>query len=56
MREWIHRLNNPLPAAQVGNKLLIKKSVFDEWIMMHSVKRSESVDVIVNDVMHRMRD
>jgi hypothetical protein len=44
-----------LPAVQVGNKLLIKKSMFDEWAMTHAVKASESVNVIVNDVMRRMR-
>jgi len=55
VREWIHRPNNPLPAAQVGNKLLVRKSVFDEWLAAHTVAPSHGVDVIVNDVMRRMR-
>lgn len=55
IREWIHRPNNPLPAAQVGNKLLIKRSLFDGWLAAHTVEPSQCLDVIVNDVMERMR-
>ena len=55
IREWIHRVNNPLPAARVGNKLLIKRSAFDEWLAAHTVGPSQSVDVIVKDVMQRVR-
>lgn len=54
VRNWIHQPNNPLPVAQVGNKLLVKKSTFDEWVMAHQVKPDETVDVIVNDVLRRM--
>jgi excisionase family DNA binding protein len=55
IRDWIHRLNNPLPAAQVGTKLLIKRSVFDQWLSAQAVEPPTRVDVIVNDVMQRMR-
>jgi len=55
IREWIHRSENPLPAAQVGNKLSVKKSVFDEWLTARTVEPSHGVDVIVNDMMRRMR-
>jgi excisionase family DNA binding protein len=56
LREWIHRFENPLPAIQVGNKLLVKKSVFDEWLAQHTVAPSETVNVIVEDAMRRLRD
>jgi excisionase family DNA binding protein len=55
IREWIHRPTNPLPAAQVGGKLLVKRSVFDQWVMAHPVEPNETVDVIVNDVIRRIR-
>jgi excisionase family DNA binding protein len=55
IREWIHRPTNPLPAARVGGKLLVKRSVFDQWVMAHPVEPNETVDVIVNDMMRRMR-
>jgi excisionase family DNA binding protein len=42
LREWIHRPVNPLPASQVGGKMLIRRSAFDSWLEEHQVK---SVDV-----------
>ncbi len=55
IREWIHRTNNPLPAAQVGNKLLISRTVFDDWLAGHTVQPQQSVTAIVEDVMQRIR-
>ena len=54
LRNWIHAPADPLPAFQVGGKLLVRKSAFDQWVMAHPVAASERVDVIVNDVMRRM--
>ena len=54
LRGWIRRPINPLPAVQVGNKLLVKRSIFDDWLSGHSVAQSQSVDLIVNDVMQDM--
>ena len=42
LREWIHRTLNPLPAARVGTKILVRRSTFDHWLENHRVK---SVDV-----------
>lgn len=47
VRDWIHRPNNPLPAVQV----LVKRSVFDDWLTAHPVQSSQGVDLIVNDLM-----
>jgi excisionase family DNA binding protein len=55
VREWIHRTNNPLPAAQVGNKLLISRTVFNNWLAGHTVQLLQSVTAIVEDVMQRIR-
>jgi excisionase family DNA binding protein len=41
-REWIHRSTNPLPAVQVGGKILVRRSTFDQWLENHRLK---SVDV-----------
>ena len=38
LREWIHRASNPLPAARVGAKLLIRRSTFDRWLESHELK------------------
>jgi excisionase family DNA binding protein len=55
VREWIHRTNNPLPAVQVGNKLLISRAVFNDWLARHTVQPPQSVTAIVEDVMQRIR-
>jgi excisionase family DNA binding protein len=55
VREWVHRPTNPLPASQVGNKLLISRTAFDEWLTAHMVQPPQGVTAIVNDVMQRMR-
>jgi len=38
LRQWIHRVINPLPAARVGTKILVRRSVFDRWLEAHEVK------------------
>jgi excisionase family DNA binding protein len=55
VRDWVHRPTNPLPAAQVGNKLLIRRTAFDEWLTAHRVQPPQGVSAIVNDVMKRIR-
>jgi len=42
LREWIHRPTNPLPASQVGSKILVRRSTFDRWLEAHHI---ESVDI-----------
>jgi excisionase family DNA binding protein len=38
LREWIHRPDDPLPASQVGGKILVRRTTFDEWIEKHRIK------------------
>ena len=38
IREWIHRPLNPLPAVQVGRKILVRRSAFDRWLNGHQFK------------------
>lgn len=35
LREWVHRSVKPLPAVRVGTKILIRRSVFDDWLQSH---------------------
>jgi excisionase family DNA binding protein len=39
LREWIHRPVDPLPAARVGAKLLIRRGAFDRWLESHLIKQ-----------------
>jgi excisionase family DNA binding protein len=53
LREWIHRSINPLPAACVGNKFLVRRSTFDQWLENHRVKTVDLgciVDELVAEV------
>jgi len=50
LREWIHRTLNPLPAARVGTKILVRRSTFDHWLENHRVK-SVDVGCIVDELV-----
>ena len=50
LREWIHRSINPLPAAQVGTKILVRRSTFDRWLENHSLKTID-VGCIVDELV-----
>ena len=50
LREWIHRSANPLPAARVGTKILVRKSTFDQWLENHMVKNID-VGGIVDEMV-----
>ena len=50
LREWVHRSMNPLPAARVGTKILVRRSAFDHWLENHSLK-SLDVGCIVDELV-----
>lgn len=50
LRDWIHRADNPLPASQVGTKILVRRSVFDRWLEDHQVK-SIDVESMVEEIL-----
>jgi excisionase family DNA binding protein len=53
LRAWMHRETNPLPAVQVGSKILVKRAQFDIWLERHRILPISSVDVdsIVAELM-----
>jgi excisionase family DNA binding protein len=50
LREWIHRLENPLPAVRVGTKILVRRSTFDAFLEAHKI-RAIDVSCMVNEVL-----
>jgi len=58
IREWIHRDQNPLPAVQVGKKILVRRSLFDHWLQEHVVPPAESINIngIVNQVLSELTE
>ena len=50
LREWLHRPIDPLPAARVGTKILVRRSTFDQWLENHRLK-SVDVGCIVDEML-----
>ena len=50
LREWVHRPIDPLPAARVGTKILVRRSTFDRWLEGHMLKAVD-VGAIVNEMV-----
>ncbi len=57
IRDWIHRPQNPLPAFQVGKKILIRRSQFDHWLESHPFQPTGAIDIekMVDEVMSDLR-
>ena len=56
IREWIHRPIDPLPAARVGTKILVRRGSFDQWLENHRLKLVDVggiVDEIVSELTGR---
>jgi len=45
LRAWMHRPDNPLPAVQVGGKILVRRSQFDAWLEQHRIEPISSLDI-----------
>jgi hypothetical protein len=45
LREWIRRPVDPLPAVQVGTKILVSRRSFDHWMERHRIEPLSSIDV-----------
>ena len=54
LRAWIHDPINPLPAFQVGSKLLIRKRDFDTFIEQHPVRPMQAVNNVVEEILSGM--
>ena len=54
LREWIHRVANPLPATRVGTKILVRRSTFDQWLENHRLKTID-VGCIVDELVAGLR-
>jgi excisionase family DNA binding protein len=50
LREWIHRPIDPLPAARVGAKILVRRAAFDRWLENHRLKTID-VGCIVDELV-----
>ena len=56
LRSWMHRGVNPLPAVQVGGKILVRRAQFDAWLEQHRMCAIPvDVDGIVNELVGSRR-
>lgn len=54
LRSWIHDPVDPLPASQVGTKIMVRRSTFDEYVERHRVQPPASVDRVVEEILTGM--
>ena len=54
LRAWIHDQVDPLPASQVGNKILVRRRAFDDYLEKHKVRSAASVDHVVEEILSGM--
>jgi hypothetical protein len=54
LREWIHRPIDPLPAARVGAKILVRRGAFDRWLENHRLKTID-VGYIVDELVAEVK-
>jgi excisionase family DNA binding protein len=50
IREWIRRPEYPLPAVQVGKKILVRRCTFDQWLENHKLKAVD-IGCIVDEMV-----
>jgi excisionase family DNA binding protein len=55
VRSWIHSAVDPLPAARVRGKILIRRTELDSWLERHRIRTFVAVDVdaVVRSVLQR---
>jgi excisionase family DNA binding protein len=53
VRSWIHERIDPLPAARVGGKILIRRSQLDAWLERRGIQPLTGLDLdaIMREVM-----
>src|SRR6516225_10491091 len=53
LRSWIYSAIDPLPAAKVCGKVLVRRADFDAYLQRHRIKTLEelNVDGIVRDIL-----
>ena len=55
LRAWIHLPTDPLPAVQVGTKILVRRLEFDAWMERHRIKQVD-LGGIVGEIVEAVTD
>jgi excisionase family DNA binding protein len=51
LHTWIHDTVDPLPAYQVGTKILVRKRDFDSYIERHPLRPAGTLANVVNEIV-----
>jgi len=54
LRQWINRSVDPLPAARVGTKILVRRSTFDVWLEAHKLSPIDA-DIILDEIIGKIK-
>jgi excisionase family DNA binding protein len=54
LRDLLDDPSHPLPAYQVGGKILVRASEFDAWMAVHRRRRDLDVDRVVSEVLRAL--
>ena len=55
LRDYLDDPTRPLPAYQVGGKLLVRRSDFDAWIAVYRRLGRTDIDAIVTDILASLK-
>ena len=53
LRDYLHDALNPMPSFRIKNKILVKKSEFDNWIGKYRYDINR-LDTVVNEVINAL--
>jgi hypothetical protein len=56
LRELLDDPVRPLPHYRIGGKILVRRSEFDAWMVVHRHIRPSQVSALVDDVLHNLRE
>jgi len=51
LRSWVHDTADPLPAYQVGTKILVRKRDFDSYVERHPLRPTGTLESLVNKIL-----
>jgi hypothetical protein len=54
LRTWIHDPVTPLPACQVGKKILVRRRDFDMYLEKHRLRSTETVKTLVDEILGKV--
>lgn len=55
LRQLLQKDSNPLPCYRADGKILVKRSEFDSWLRGETRRKSQALDLMVDEVMKNLQ-